>query len=416
MSQKAIRSDCIAYGDLCDKYGMFPLILSGGQSSRLFPLNKVVCDLFGTGQSLIQEVYDRAAALGAKENIHFLTVPEMVPAIRKQVVLPPNHFYCDPVRRGTWPALLWAMAHLRSKAKGTEAVLAVLTGDHVIPDRKAFLRIAERAIALATQKPAIVMLGVRPTKVASVWQGFGCFRIQKDGSIIGYEEKPSFDNAKKMISAGGWLWNSGMFFFRISTAEEALKRYQPEQFWIYQKLIERLAAGDEAGAQKIFAEFPAKIPHPRDSSRQVDNTIDFAIMSPLVPDSKPALMALAVATPLRKWHDIGQWTALKDVCKCDRKGNILIGRAVPSPEVRECIVAADRGCHIEVRGVQGFVVSCNRDRALVLPVKDLDRIKTLVAESRDPVVQFGTEGLSVSFQAGHLVVQPNAKPKKRRRT
>src|SRR5579871_5934077 len=88
---------------------IFPVILAGGQSTRLFPFNKVLSDLTGSGKSLIQQAAHR---LG-KRDISVLTVHEMVHPIRHQLKLPKNKFFVDPVRRGTWPAILWAMAHLR---------------------------------------------------------------------------------------------------------------------------------------------------------------------------------------------------------------------------------------------------------------------------------------------------------------
>src|SRR3954464_12210948 len=92
---------------------VYAVILAGGQSSRLFPFNKVLSDLTGTGRSLIQQAYDRLDL--PNEQIYVLTVGALVSPIRKQTKLSPSHFLVDPARRGTWPALLWAMAHLRQK-------------------------------------------------------------------------------------------------------------------------------------------------------------------------------------------------------------------------------------------------------------------------------------------------------------
>jgi len=385
---------------------IYSILLCGGQSSRLFPFNKILSDLQGTGESLIQQAYQRAAALSGANNAYVLTVPSMIPEIRKQIPVPKNRFLSDPVRRGTWPAILWAMAHLREAKGGAEAVLAVLTGDHVIPDQKAFQGLASRAVAMAKAQPGIVMLGVQPSTDALVWQGFGCFRAKSNGRVHAFEEKPSVEKARTFITEKGWRWNSGMFFFQISTAEAALKAYQPEQFRIYLKLIERVARRDHKGAERVYGEFPAQIPHPLAPNRMVDNTIDFAIMTPLVSQPHSSLRALAVSRPLRRWHDIGQWSALREICREDRRGNVVVGQVKLDNDVRSCIMAADRGCRMEVRGAEDCVVACSRDRALVIRISELARIKTLVAESNGPVVNAGVDALSISFQSGRLVVRP----------
>ena len=125
------------------KFKRHALILAGGASSRLFPFNKILADLTGTGRTLIQQAFDRAAAFVPGDHISLLAVQDLVNPIRSQLALPASRFFVDPVRRGTWPALLWAMAALRRA--DPETVLAVLTGDQVIPRLPAFKRAAERA-------------------------------------------------------------------------------------------------------------------------------------------------------------------------------------------------------------------------------------------------------------------------------
>src|SRR5438876_11470375 len=102
---------------------VYAVVLAGGQSSRLFPFNKVLSDLTGAGKSLIQQAVHRLKCL-PKKRIYILTVNDMVAPIRRQLKLPPRQFFVDPVRRGTWPAILWAMAHLRRVAP--EAVMAIV--------------------------------------------------------------------------------------------------------------------------------------------------------------------------------------------------------------------------------------------------------------------------------------------------
>jgi mannose-1-phosphate guanylyltransferase len=313
------------------------VILAGGQSSRLFPFNKVVSDLTGSGRSLIQQAGDRLSNL-SREQLYVLTVKDMVPSIRRQLKLPASHFFADPVRRGTWPALLWAMAHLRRE--NADAVIAVVTGDQVILKVREFQKAFTQAVQTAVDHPAFVVIPVKPSKDPKEWLGFGAVRGGRTGSngspIVGFEEKPSIDRARRMIHEGRWLWNAGMFFFRISVAEQVLETYQPAMHRTYRALCQALEEKKMKRVAKIFESFPEKIPHPLDPARLVDNTVDYAVMTPLV--------------------------------------DVRVG-----PEVRHSIIAADRGHRIVVSGIRDHVVALAQGKALVLPLSGIPRIKEIVA-------------------------------------
>ena len=358
------------------KDGVFAVILAGGRSSRLFPFNKVLSDLTGSGRSLIQDAYRRARLL-CKDQVHVLTVRDMVAPVKRQLKIPAGRFFVDPAQRGTWPALLWAMAHLRRK--NPEAVLAVITGDHVIPRLPAFARAAKQACAWAAQEPAVVMLGVEPGADPAEWTGYGIFRVAGK-NVTAFQEKPSLAEAERLICEKGYQWNSGMFFFRIAVAEELLKRDQPAMAALYEKLCMAIAVRKMSEARALYAEFPAKIPHPLDSSRQVDNTIDFAIMTPLVRRTEGSeVTALAVTGGLPQWTDLGQWEALCAVIKKDKRDNVRLGRVQLDRATQRCILASDGGYRLEVKGLTDAVVALSARGLLVLPRTDLARIKECVA-------------------------------------
>ncbi len=370
---------------------VYAIILAGGQSSRLFPFNKVLADLTGSGRSLIQQAYDRLDAL-PRENIFLLTVRDMVAPIRRQLKVSPKHIFVDPVGRGTWPAILWAMAQLRRQ--DATAVMAIVTGDHVIQGDRAFQQAFRQAVDIAQSKPAIVMMGIPPRGDPQAWRGFGCFRADEDGCVIEFQEKPTFERAQQMIQAGGWLWNSGMFFFRIPTAEAALRRLQPEMHRVYAAMAAAVAANKGREAARLYEDFPDKIPHPRDPGRYVDNSIDYAIMTPLVhcsPHPTPSprgegkvrgIGAFAVQNARFRWTDLGQWTALRQVLKADRNGNIRIGDVRVGQDVRHSILVAGHGQRIDVAGIKDLIVAVAQGQALVLPLSEVGRIKEIVGSSR----------------------------------
>jgi len=340
---------------------------------------------------LIQQAQARAQTLCSRRETYVLAVKDLKTPIKGQLKLSNEKIFVDPVRRGTWPTLLWAMAHLRRS--NPEAVLAVLTGDQIIPRLAPFRRAARQACRLAQDHAAIVMLGVAPGSNAAAWTGFGVFRV--DGHrVTAFSEKPSLAQAQAMLREGGWEWNSGMFFFRISTAEKALARFQPAMHAVYERLCDAISRRKISQARALYAEFPAKIPHPLEPTREVDNSIDFAIMMPLVgrcrleaPGSRVSRAysleprALAVTGGLPEWTDLGQWETLCERIRPDPRKNSCVGTVKKDAATQRCILAADRGFTLDVRGLTDAVVAVSERGLLVLPRRKLPRIKDYVARA-----------------------------------
>lgn len=402
---------------------VFGLILAGGASSRLFPFNKVLSDITGSGRTLIQQSFDRLGL--SRASTYVLTVREMVAPIQKQLRFAPDHLFVDPVRRGTWPAILWAMAHLRRQ--NPEAVLAIVTADHVIQGKSAFREALQKAVTLAAQHRTFVMLGIPPGKQIAEWRSFGCFRADAEGMIRGFEEKPSLERAQAMMDEGGWAWNSGMFFFKLSTAEQALAAYQPDMHRVYLAIVSALEKKDEKAAAFLFEDFADKIPHALDASRRVDNSIDYAIMTPLTGRGHTELTARAIRNTGFSWTDLGQWDALRKVVKADRKGNIRIGRATIGKGVEKCILVADKGYAITCSGARRLVVAFAQQTVIVMAEDKLPFIKDYVLEARNHPDQnvmehevsectaqasggrlllAGVSGLKIQLKGKKLSVQP----------
>lgn len=398
------------------------LILAGGQSSRLFPFNKVLSDMTGSGKTLLQQARARLKHFPAGR-IFALTTRDMAASVKQQIKLPARQILVDPVRRGTWPAILWAMAHLRRHGPGT--VMAVLTGDHLIQDEKAFQQSLRSAIELARLSPAIVMMGIPPRGDPREWCGFGCFQVDAGGHVVQFQEKPTLEEARRMGGEGGWLWNSGMFFFRISTAEEALRRLQPGMYSVYDAMSNAIMAGKKEEASRIFGDFPEKIPHPLDPSRSVDNSIDYAIMTLLVKRPSADLSAQAVHGVHFRWTDLGQWDALRSVVKPDSRGNFRVGKTVLKGDVRDCILVAQEGHTIEADGVRGLIVAFANRTALVVATPHLAQVKEAAHAairhadrvlmehnvtgsefrvSRGRVIAVGLSGISLELTGARLVV------------
>jgi hypothetical protein len=129
-------------------------------------------------------------------------------------------------------------------------------------------------------------------------------------------------------------------------------------------------------------------------------------MMPMVHQPKPPASAWVTRQALPTWADLGQWTALRQVVKSDRDRNTCIGR-VRSLSTTDCILVAGKGCSIQADGLKNFVVAFSGKEALVLPVKDVPRIKELVREAKEAgrkIVVRGIPESHVRIRGRRLIV------------
>jgi phosphomannomutase len=378
---------------------LFVIVMAGGASSRFFPVNKVFSDLTGENRTMIQQAFDRATRTdiaGAypsfvpPERFFVVTGEEFASTMRQQLNhVPSKNILVDPARRNTLPAILWAVSHIR--LLDPDATVAILTADHVIRDLPIFRDTIVRAAAVAERARAIVAIGIRPNADTKEWTGFGAIKSDSTSSPFGtdirrllrFEEKPGSSRAEEMIREGGWAWNAGMFLFQVKTLERAIAVYQPGIFATYTAVAEAVAAGRIAESAAQFEAFPGKVAHPFQEGKQVDNSIDYAVMVPLT--TRPELAAIVEVYVIQGsffWVDIGSWDALRKVVPADAEGNVVVGD-VRVESTRRSILVAERGREIEAHGVEGLiVVHASNGTVMLAPESRAQEVKQLFEAAR----------------------------------
>ncbi len=123
-----------------------------------------------------------------------------------------------------------------------------------------------------------------------------------------FVEKPKLEAAQKMVDAGNYYWNSGMFLFTAGRIAAEMTTHAPE--------VVAAATSAVAKAQKdldftrldaqAFAESPSI-------------SIDYAVME------KTANAAVVPAAI--DWSDLGSWDAIWKTGNADENGNVVSGNA-----------------------------------------------------------------------------------------
>ena len=355
------------------------LILAGGSGTRLWPfstaaLPKQLVPLLNR-RSLLDIAVERATSVVPPSQVWLGAGESLRDAVSAVDGLQADRLIVEPSGRDTLPAVALGCAVVA--ASDPDAVVAVLTADHLIEPLSSFAATLEQAFALAEERPdALVTFGVVPDHPAT---GFGYLELGEplDGAarrVTTFREKPSHSLAADFLAAGPerYLWNSGMFVWRAETLLRAVDEFVPESAAALREL------GRAYGTPEWDALAADVWPHVAKLS------VDYGVMEPA---SQSAGFTVAALPLSARWLDVGSWPAFGDAVGRDEQGNAVAGQAVVL-DARDCVVASsDPGHLVTVLGCEGLVVVHTPAATLVVPAEHAQRVKELhaVVSEQHPV-------------------------------
>lgn len=342
----------------------YPLIMAGGTGTRLWPLSrrhfpKQALNLDGE-RTLIQHAVQRLTPLFPPEQIFVITRQEHIAPLSAQVPdLPSDNFIIEPEGRGTGPAIGLAAVHLQRR--DPEAVMAVLTADHLITDTSGF-----RNTLLAAEQVArdgyLVTLGIKPSFPST---GYGYVKqgapLATQGQLKVFEaerfvEKPDSDTARQMVSIGDFSWNSGMFIWQVKRILDEFQRQMPK---FYEELLLVKSALDTAEYDQTLSRIWPTIKK---------ETIDYGVME--------GAKEVAVIPVDIGWSDVGSWASLFDVLPADEEGNRVVGQHA-GIDTHNTLVVADQRL-IATIGVEGLIIIDTKDALLVCSREQEQDVRAMV--------------------------------------
>jgi mannose-1-phosphate guanylyltransferase/mannose-6-phosphate isomerase len=329
---------------------VFPVFLSGGGGSRLWPLSqgerpkqflRLAGDLTLFQQAVLRtadrRVFRPPFVVGGAR--HGEMIAEQLQTIGQQASL-----VLEPFGRDTAPAVTAAL--LECVDRDEDALAFVLPTDHVVGDPQAFAAAATAAARLAATG-AIVLFGLTPTEPAT---GFGYIRrgaslASEPGAhkVATFEEKPDAPRAAQLI-AEGCLWNSGMFMLPAKIMLDLILDRAPEVF----AAAEQAWAHGRREGQALYLNAEAFGHAPAIS-------IDRAVI-------EKTDRAVVLAADLG-WADLGTWSALWDAGERDATGSVLSGSVV-AKDVANVLVRAE-GLTVAAIGVEDLIIVATPDGVLV---------------------------------------------------
>ncbi|MCC7701290.1 mannose-1-phosphate guanylyltransferase/mannose-6-phosphate isomerase [Janthinobacterium sp. GW460P] len=390
---------------------IYPVILSGGSGSRLWPLSRQALPKqllpLVSSQTLLQETVLRVRDLGGVGlavmppllvcgNEHRFMVAEQL----RQVGVAPLAILLEPLGRNTAPAVAAAAQYLL--AHDADALMLVLPADHLVGDTAAFHRAIAQAAPLAAAG-GLATFGILPT-AAETGYGYILAGVPLPGSAQGrqverFVEKPDLSTARAFLADERYMWNSGMFLLRAAAFLGELLLLEPAMLADCE-----LAVAHGCRDLDFFRLDPAAFARCRSVS------IDHAVMEHT---QRAVVVPAAIG-----WSDIGSWSALWQALPGDEHGNVVRGDAYLDG-VHNCLVRAGSRM-LAVLGVDDLVIVETDDAVLVAHRDQVQRVRQVVEHlerhARTEHVQhrlvyrpWGSyEGIDMGerFQVKRIVVNP----------
>lgn len=342
-------------------------IMAGGIGSRFWPMSrsnfpKQFLDILNTGKTLIQETYERYTKLVPRENIYIITSREYTPIVKKQLpMMAEENILGEPSKKNTAPCVAYISFKLLQKDR--EANLVVAPADHMVQETNEFIKTSKKALDFVSHINAFVTLGIKPNSPNT---GYGYIQhdtIQAAPDVFKvktFTEKPNLELAKTFIASGDFLWNAGIFIWKVKNIITAFEKYLPEMYEVFASEKDKFNTKDEDEA--IEAIYP-----------QCTNiSIDFGIMEKA--DNVYVIPASF------GWSDLGTWNSAWENIEKDYLGNAVAGKNVMIVDATKCMVHTPDNKLVVIQGLDEYIIVDTKDVLLICKKDKEQEIKEFVAD------------------------------------
>lgn len=344
-----------------DKRNIYPVVIAGGRGERFWPKSrrmrpKQFLRLFGQ-TSLLRDTQRRIVHL-APSSCHRYIIPEVyVNLLFKEIKVHRFQVLVEPEGKNTFPAICLAAVHLPA-----DGIMVVLPSDHLIRKEDNFYRAVKFACKLA-KKGYFLLFGIEPNRVET---GYGYIeigeKISGKGNLtaftgISFVEKPKHEKAKEYIASKRFLWNSGIFCWRVSSFLENVSLHYPN---FYNDLLEYEKSIGTRAEKRELKRLYEKAPN---------ISVDYAIME--------KVKKFWVIKANFQWDDVGNWLALERYFPKDADGNIRIGNTILVGS-KDSILYTENS-PIFTFGISNLLVVKTKDLIFLCPKEKIGEIKNFLS-------------------------------------
>lgn len=322
------------------------ILLSGGSGTRLWPLSNdarskqflrlLPVENSDKLESMVQRVLRQIYESGLSAPVTIATSITQQDSILAQLGNEVN-IVTEPSRRDTFPAICLASEYLLKVKKCSPDETVIVMPCDPFTEMGYYDTIKKMDEAVSNDIADLVLMGIKPTYPSSKY-GYIVPGDQLQGAtrtVNRFTEKPSVDQAEKLIEAGAF-WNGGVFGFKLGYIAEIAKRY------VDSSNFETIRAS--------YSEFP-KI------------SFDYEVVEKT--DS------LAVIPYSGEWKDLGTWNTLTDELTRHTYGNVTTDTSLTNTHIIN-----ELDIPIMCIGTKDLVIAASPDGILVSDKSRSEDIKT----------------------------------------
>lgn len=350
---------------------IYGVILAGGRGERFWPLSRADKPKqflkLTSDQTMLEETISRVESLIPADRIRIVAGDSMSKHILSATGdISSEQVLTEPRGRNTCLAIGLSAVHLRHS--DPEAVMVVLSTDHLIRPAEKLVQIIEQGCKIAAGNDSLVTIGIVPTRPET---GYGYIKLGEElktnngaavHTVAAFTEKPKAVVAQEYYYSRNYLWNSGMFVWSAKAVLEAIKEHRQTMGQQLETYAEAIGTSEEMKARQVLYEEAESI------------SIDYAIL-------EKATNVQAIRADII-WDDVGSWLALQRYKKTDGDNNVVIGEAILQDTYETTIYNNCAGI-VATLGVTDLVVVRAGDITFVAHKAKLNELKKLLATIGD---------------------------------
>lgn len=348
------------------------LIMAGGSGTRFWPLSrkdkpKQFLKLNNSKKSMLEETAARINKLVPAEQIFVATNKLYKSEINKQLAdIPEENIIVEPQKRNTAAAV--GLSSVIIENRFPNSTMIVLPADHLIKEEERFIKLLKKAVMAASIGENLLTVGIKATRPETGYGYINCGKklFDIDGEQIfkvdNFAEKPDLDTAKKFLKSGNYLWNSGIFIWKVNNILANFEKHLPDLYLSLEKI--RNFLGKDSEKEMIEKEF----------KKMKKISIDYGIMEKT---EDIAVIPAAIA-----WDDIGSWPALSRIKETDALNNIKEAEHY-GIDTKNSIIYSDSDKIIATIGIDNLIIVNTDDAILICDKKraqDVKKIRNILAE------------------------------------
>lgn len=344
------------------------VIMAGGIGNRFWPVSNQHCpkqfsDILHTGKSFIRQTYERISQIFPNDHIFVITGEEYGKITRKELPeVPECNILKEPYVRNT--ATCIAYAAYKIKDISPDSYMVTIPSDHFITNDQAYLNNIKEGIAFTETNGGLLTVGIAPSRAETEYGYIQVKTKDKNKKIVAvktFTEKPNAELAQMFYDSDEFLWNAGIFIWKVQDIISEFKTYMYDLHSLFSTDCKLNTPAEATFVKNVYG--------------QCHNiSIDVGIME--------KSSHVYVLKGDFGWSDVGTWHAFHALCEKDENNNVTNSSKVILQDSTNCIVNVPPRKSVIIQGVSDLIIAEKDNYLMICHRKDEGKIKRFEKQFR----------------------------------